>query len=548
MAYIAIHELSYAHPGGELLFTDVSFRVSGSSHVGLVGVNGVGKSTLLKLIIGHLSTDIGTVTTSGKLAYMSQDIGRGTVDQTIREIFLDTLAPSAKKTGYRLIAAENEMEGGSEKSALELAVAVNEWADIGGYDLESRWDRTTMRILGEPFEAISHRRVSTLSGGEGKQIALDALFSSDSEILLLDEPDNYLDIPGKRWLEKCVRESEKLILIISHDRELLSEATNKILTLEGSGCWIHGSSFADYAEARMKRNADLGDALTRWKEEERRLFHYYKLMKQRAAQNSGNASRANAAQSRWERFVDNGPPPPPIADKTISVKLVGNESARRAVKLESVGIDDIILPFTFDAHYGDRIGVIGNNGSGKSHLLNTIYGIAMPSEGRVVLGSRVNVGIFTQSNQKPEFSQRVLTDIVSDHVPEEEKAMRALARYGLQDAASRRFETLSGGQKARLEILCLEADGCNLLLLDEPTDNLDIDSSTALEGALDQFRGTLFAVSHDRHFLRTLKRFLYLSDDGGAYELDDYDSALDVLKHPDRIFSDKRVKELTSFS
>lgn len=546
MAYIAVQDLAYAHPGGDLLFAGVSFRASENAHIGLVGVNGVGKSTLLRMIAGQLVAQEGSISSSGTLAYMAQDIGFGTDNPTVREIFLYTSTPEVMRVGCQLVEAERKVASGDHGDALRLGIVVNDWADIGGYDLESSWDRTCMRVTGKSFNEICELPASKFSGGEVKQMALDNLFKSSADVLLLDEPDNFLDIPAKRWLEALIRESAKVIIIISHDRELLSQATNKILTLEGHGCWMHNSSFSDYADARQRRNESLGDALGRWKEEERRLFHYYKLMKQRAAQNSGNASRANAAESRWERFVQDGPPPTPVEDKSINIKMSGTDSARRVFKLDSVGIDDIFFPLSLEAHYGDRIGLIGNNGTGKSHLLKVVQGALAPSEGRATLGSRVTPGLFTQINRKPEYERREIIEIARDFLSDDEKAMKALARYGLQEAANRLFETLSGGQKARLDILCLEASGCNLLLLDEPTDNLDIDSSTVLEDALRKFNGTVLAVSHDRHFLKSLGRFVYLNVDGEAYELDDYTNAIEALVNPETATAGKRAILLTS--
>jgi ATPase subunit of ABC transporter with duplicated ATPase domains len=188
-------------------------------------------------------------------------------------------------------------------------------------------------------------------------------------------------------------------------------------------------------------------------------------------------------------------------------------------------VDDI----SFEVLPGRVVGVIGPNGSGKTHLIRLLAGEAVGHEGHVVVGPRVSPGLFTQLNARPDFASRKLLDIVVERLKAMEPAMRALARYGLQDAANRAYETLSGGQKARLEILCLEAEGHNLLLLDEPTDNLDIDSSEALETALDGFEGTVVAVSHDRAFLKRLDRFLLLDHDGSVTVLPDPGRALEAI-------------------
>ena len=155
---------------------------------------------------------------------------------------------------------------------------------------------------------IADRLVNELSGGEQKRLALEMLLTSDSANLLLDEPDNFLDIVGKRWLEQMLNDSPRTILLVSHDRELLARSTRKIVTLEGYGAWVHGQSFATYHEAREARQDRLEDALQRWNEEERRLYRHMRTMKQRAAISDANASQAQAAETRWKKFVDAGPP------------------------------------------------------------------------------------------------------------------------------------------------------------------------------------------------------------------------------------------------
>jgi ATPase subunit of ABC transporter with duplicated ATPase domains len=271
-----------------------------------------------------------------------------------------------------------------------------------------------------------------------------------------------------------------------------------------------------------------------------------KIMKQRAAVNFKNASKANAAETRWEKFVKAGPPPPPVPDQHVHVGLRGADSARRVLKLADVGIDDLFLPFSDEVHFGERVGLIGPNGTGKTHLLRALAGGEGPSDGTITLGPRTSVGMFTQINDRPDFLGRPVLEIVEERVGNYERAMKSLARYGLANHGRQEFETLSGGQKARLEILCLELEGHNVLLLDEPTDNLDIESSHALEQALDGFLGTVIAVSHDRTFLRRLDRFVLLNDDGEAWSLPDFDLAITALADPATVAQRKLAKLLTS--
>jgi len=254
-----------------------------------------------------------------------------------------------------------------------------------------------------------------------------------------------------------------------------------------------------------------------------------RTFKERAKYHDSWAKRASAMETRWRRFVDEGPPPAPVADQQIKVRLRGGDSARRVIALKRVAIDGLVRTFDEEVHFGERVGVVGPNGSGKSHLIRLLAGEAVGHDGEVVIGNRVSPGLFTQLNARPDFAGRTLLDIVIERTKATEPAMRGLARYGLQEAANRGYETLSGGQKARLEILCLELEGHNLLLLDEPTDNLDIDSAEALEAALEGFEGTVVAVSHDRTFLRRLDRFLHVGHDGRVASLPDARSALERI-------------------
>jgi ATPase subunit of ABC transporter with duplicated ATPase domains len=374
----------------------------------------------------------------------------------------------------------------------------------------------------------------TLSGGERKRLVLDVLFASDADVLLLDEPDNFLDVSAKLALERQIRESRKTVLMISHDREVLSGAVRSILTLEGNGAWLHGGPYASYPQAREDRQRRLGDAVKRWRDEERRLFALMKTFKQRARYSSDWAKKADAAETRWRRFSEGGPPPAPVAEAPIVMRIRGGDSARRVLDLRSLGIDGLVTPFSEEIHFGERVGVLGPNGSGKSQLMRVLAGERQPDDGELVVGPRVSAGFFTQMQSRGDLARRVVLDVVLDRVGGGgvQAAMGALARYGLADGAQRSYDVLSGGQKARLEVLVLELEGHNLLLLDEPTDNLDIESSEALERALASFQGTVVAVSHDRAFLRTMDRFLMVLHDGTVLSLPSYDAALEALTDP----------------
>ncbi len=546
MSHITVSNLAYAHPGGELLFSEVSFHLAPGTHAALVGANGVGKSTLMRILDGALHTDEGDAVAAGRVAYMAQDVGVADDGRTVRELLLSHAPRALRRAGEAVARHERELDEGDAEAGMRLGSAIGDWSALGGYELEGEWDASCRRIVRAPFTEVATRPAVTLSGGERKQLVLDVLFASDAEVLLLDEPDNFLDVPAKLALERTIRASSKTILMISHDRDLLSGAVDAIVTLEGNGAWVHGGSYATYPDARDERQRRLGDALKRWHEEERRLYRLMKTFKERARYSSDWAKKADAAETRWRRFRDEGPPPAPVTDATIAVRIRGGDAARRMLDLRAISIDGLLVPFSDEVHFGEHIGVIGPNGSGKSALLDVLAGRRAPDRGELVVGPRVSIGHFTQLQRRGDLAGRVVLETVLERVGAGglQQAMSALARYRLADAARRSYDVLSGGEKARLEVLALELDGHNLVLLDEPTDNLDIDSSEALEAALDSFEGGVLAVSHDRAFLRGLDRFLMVMHDGAVLALPSYDAALEAISDPDRAREVRLAKAL----
>ena len=525
-------ELEYAPPGSDSLFFDVSFTVSPGEHAALIGVNGVGKSTILRILAGEIEPDEGSFSLGGTVLRMTQEVGMAHPDQTLREMLIEVAPPALRVAGRALVAAEKAMLDGTS-DGVEYAERLGDWGDLGGYELEGRWEAAASRSVKTPVTDFATRKVGELSGGERKRLVLDLLLTSGADVLLLDEPDNYLDVPTRAWLEEQIKACASTILMVSHDRTLLSQVATKVICIEGSGCWVHGGSYRTFPEARRKRQEQLGDDLKRWNDEERRLFQHMKIMKQRAAQNFKNATKANAAETRWEKFVKAGPPPPPVPDQQILVRLRGADSARRVVQLNDVSIGDLFLPFSHEIYFGERVGLIGPNGTGKTHLLNALAGTLAADQGTVVSSGRARRSACSpRSTTGPSSMAGPASTSSATGGYDEEMAMKSLARYRIGQQSRQEFHTLSGGQKARLEILCLELDGHNVLLLDEPTDNLDVDSSEALEQALDGFEGTVIAVSHDRTFLAQLDRFVMITDDGEVFAIPDYELAMQALADP----------------
>src|SRR6202171_6093015 len=256
MAFIEVIGLGYTLPGKRLLFRDVEFKVASGQRVALIGGNGVGKSTLLRIVAGEDTEHIGTARVEGTHLYMRQFVA--SADTTVRELLRSLLPAASRSAGAELMAAELAAEqDASDAAGLRYAEAGAHSQGLGGYAEEAAWNAACGIVLGQPYDAVANRSIAQLSGGEAKRLLLEALFRSEANILLLDEPDNFLDLEGKRWLERRMIESNKTILLSSHDRELLSRTAEKLVTIESDGAWVHSGTFETYGEARIRRVENL---------------------------------------------------------------------------------------------------------------------------------------------------------------------------------------------------------------------------------------------------------------------------------------------------
>jgi ATPase subunit of ABC transporter with duplicated ATPase domains len=520
MGHVEAAHLSHALPDGRVLLDDVSFRVGDGAVAALVGPNGAGKTTLLRLVTGDITPQSGTVSSSGGLGVMRQFIGGIRDETTVRDLLLSVASQRIREAAARLDAAELVMmEREDEPAQMRYATALAEWGDAGGYEAEVHFDACCMAAIGISYDRCQWREVRTLSGGEQKRLVLESLLRGKDEVLLLDEPDNYLDVPGKIWLEQQLAAAAKTVLLVSHDRELLAACAQRIITVEDRHVWVHGGGFVGYADARRDRNERLDELRRRWDEEHEKLRQLMLMYKQKASYNDAMASRYQAAVTRLRKFEEAGPPELAPRDQNVKIRLRGGRTGKRAVICEGLELSGLMRPFDLEVWYSERVAVLGSNGSGKSHFLRLLAGEEVAHQGVARLGARVVPGMFAQTHARPDLAGRTPLDILmTEHALLINEAMSALARYELQVCARQPFGTLSGGQQARLQILLLELSGCTLLLLDEPTDNLDLASAEALQQGLDSYAGTVLAVTHDRWFAKSFDRFLVFGADGEVYE------------------------------
>jgi ATPase subunit of ABC transporter with duplicated ATPase domains len=515
VGHIEIGAVNYRLPDGRELLHDVSFRVGDGAKMALVGMNGSGKTTLLRIVAGDIQPHSGSVVRSGGLGVMRQFVGTGRGVSTVRDLLASVAAPALVDAYGELRAASRGMHG-DEAAQMRYAGALVRWGEAGGYDAEVFWDECCTRAIGLPYDSVQDRDVMTLSGGEQKKLVLEALLRGPDEVLLLDEPDNYLDVRGKRWLESRLAECEKTILYVSHDRELLARTAQQIITIEANTGWVYGGGFESYHDARSDRHARFEELHKRWDDERRKLADLVKRLQ------LAKSPKTQAAMTRLQRHEQREPELPPRS-QNIRMRLGGGRTGVRVLTCARLALTGLTESFDLEAFYGDRLAVLGGNGTGKSHFLRLLAGWpdtdSVKHSGEWKLGARVVPGHFSQTHEHPELTDRTLLQILWDDCAlRMEQAAPALNRYDLTSAREQTFGTLSGGQQARFQILLLELSGATLLILDEPTDNLDVASAEALESALEEFDGTVIAVTHDRWFARSFKRFVLFGADGSVRE------------------------------
>ncbi|TWH71909.1 ATPase subunit of ABC transporter with duplicated ATPase domains [Modestobacter roseus] len=536
VGYLDVTGVRFTLPDGRVLLDDVAFRVGEGAIAALVGENGAGKTTLLRIISGDLTPDAGSVALVGGLGVMRQFIGSVRDDTTVQQFLVDLAPPAVRAAWDGVEAAELAMmEDDDEPTQMAYANALATWGDVGGYDVEVTWDTVTVAALGVPYENCKYRGLNSLSGGEQKRLALECLLRGPDQVLLLDEPDNYLDVPGKRWLEERLLETRKTVLFVTHDRELLDRVADRVVTVEGGTAWVHAGSWAAYPEARAARHERMADLRRRWDEEHQRLVDLTRTMQQLAKNSPDMAARYHAMQTRLAKYEAAGPPPERPPEQQVQMRLRGGRTGVRVVMAEQLELTGLMQPFDVEIEYGDRVAVLGSNGAGKSHFLRLLAGQDVAHTGGWRLGSRVVPGFFAQTHAHPEWLDETLVDLLwrgeGDRPGVDRgRAMATLRRYGLAPSGDQLFRSLSGGQQARFQVLLLELSGATLLLLDEPTDNLDVLSAESLEAAIGAFDGTVITVTHDRWFARTFDRFLVFGADG------------QVRETPEPVFDEGRVQ------
>lgn len=533
MILINAHGVSKSY-GGRLILSGLDWTVADGARVGLVGANGAGKSTLLRILAGRDEATTGEITRQRGLsvAYLPQDIPGDTetplehalaVRPELADIEADLASCEAELADAGAIADLRRIEGALERQEALL----RRFDALGGPGFAGE-ARSHLRTLGLDDAAID-APTATLSGGQRKLAALGACLAQRPNVLLLDEPETHLDLQRREQLEALIRDFDGAVVIVSHDRYLLDETVDEIAELDHGAVRLWPGNYSAYTLARelaLQRNAEL---YTAQQKEIARLEEAIKRFKLWASivANERHIKQARNKQRQIDRMekVER----PVLQRRTMGLRFRSAErSGQKAIELRDVtvafGDEPILLGVNVEIRRGERVGVVGENGAGKSVLLKTLTGEIIPIDGQRWIGPSVTLGYYAQGQETLDLAKTPL-DLVREIKPSyEHLAMAQLGRFLFTyDQARQPARALSGGERSRLQLLLLMLGGANCLALDEPTNHLDIDSAEVLEAALEQYDGTVIVVSHDRYFLdRIADRIIEVTDGDARSSLGGY--------------------------
>jgi ATP-binding cassette subfamily F protein 3 len=506
--------------GATTLFSDVTFTIAAGERWGVVGRNGTGKTTLFKLMTGDLAPTHGTVSrqTGLSLSLLGQhrDFGdAATVWEAAAGPFADLLAleQSLAEQAHALAVASDEAALSRYGRDLER------FEREGGYRIAPRVDAVLQGLGFDPARARS-QSLAQLSGGERGRVGLARQLVAPSDILLLDEPTNHLDLETTQWLEGYLKELDRTVVLVSHDRAFLAAVVDRVLHFEGGTATPYVGGYEAFVQQRQERRLSQQRAFDKQQRTIASEADY--IARNIAGQNSKQAKGRRKKLERLPRLSA-----PVGEDGTMALRLdVGERGGDQVAVAKDVTLKVpgriLIERFSGRVMRGDRLGIIGPNGVGKSTLLRALVGERSPDGGELRVGSSINVGYYDQQLSSVPLDKSIY-DVIADLRPQWERRLVQghLGRFGFSgDEVQRRAETLSGGERARVALAMLMLTHANLLVLDEPTNHLDVESIEALEDAIEGYEGTIILVSHDRAMLRAIASRVWVLHERHITEFD----------------------------
>lgn len=537
MALLAASGISKSY-SARLLFKGVSFEIAPRDKVGLVGVNGCGKTTLFRILTGEEAPDAGSIMRHKgvRIGFMRQNV----------ENTSDTLYQSTVAAFDFLIRMERELERISEEisigsgdvsSLIASQQALNERYEREGGLTFRRRVRSTLLGLGFTEDEFA-RPLGDMSGGERNKAQLAKLLLSGAELLLLDEPTNHLDIQGVTWLEDFLKSYSGAFIVISHDRYFLDRVTNRTLEIKNGGLTATNGNYSRHVELMSTRNEILRRHYANQKKEIHRLEGV--VEQQRRWGQAHNFITAESKLKQIERLKAELVVPEKDTSSIhfkFSAKETGGNDVLMCDELSKSYDKPVFKNVSMHIRKGERVFLLGPNGCGKTTLMKIIMGLESQDSGTVRLGAKVQPGYYEQTMTSLDPASTALEEIHNAYprmdLTEVRSAMAAFLIRG--DEVFNEIRSLSGGEKARIQLLKLMLSGANLLLLDEPTNHLDISSREALEAALEDYDGTMLIITHDRYLVnRMADRILYMEKDGLTEYIGGYDDYLEAAAQKPR--------------
>ena len=530
--------------GADVLFHNINLQVVDHARVALVGRNGAGKTTLLKMIAGITQPDEGTITKAKGLSigYLAQDQGLDSQNSIWAE--LDTVFGSLHQMEAEIhhlegqLATVDSTTDRYQEILRDYDRLQEQFQEAGGFEIDSRMRGV---LTGFGFEEESYQRpVNSLSGGQKTKLALAKILLQAPQLLILDEPTNHLDMGVLTWLEDYLKGYSGALLIVSHDRYFLDRVVNEVYDLDNQTLHHYTGNYSAFVKNKTARLATEMKHYEQQKKEIAKLEDFVNKNLVRAS----TTKRAQARRRQLEKMERMERPQ--TDDKSIHFSFSSQkESGNEVLDVEGlkIGYQDTVLagPLTFNERKGQRVGIIGPNGIGKSTLLKTLLKKMPAIAGTIKFGANLDIGYYDQEQQQLHPEKTVLDEVWDDHPEIDETQIRNLLGSFLfvGDDVYKHVSDLSGGQKARLELTKLSFEPINFLILDEPTNHLDIDSREVLEGAINDFDGTVLFISHDRYFINQVATdVLAMQKDGITRYQGDYDDYLRAVTEQEQASAD----------
>ena len=522
MALLHVDNL-YKGFSGETLFKNISFSIDEKDKIGVIGINGAGKTTLIKMLLEEEENDVdpstnqrGTISKKGNLriGYLSQNINlnyENTVFDELMLVFGSVLEDYKKiqELSFRI----NLEPDNFDKIMEELAVVTTRYEQEEGYAIEYKVKQILNGLSVQ--EDLWKQKIGDLSGGQKSRVALGKILLEEPELLILDEPTNHLDLVAIEWLEKFLKDYNKAVMVVSHDRYFLDNVVGRIFEIEGHTLKTYKGNFTEYT---IQKEVYLSGAMKAFEKEQEKIKQMEEYIRRyKAGIKSKQARGRESLLNRMEKMEN-----PVVNVRKMKLKFdIDRPSVDRVLKIQNLSKSydgkKIFQNLNLEIFRGERVGIIGKNGVGKSTLLKIINGTEKADSGIVTIGEKVTIGYYDQNHKGLDEKASILNEFMFNY-PMSEEDVRRLAGGFLfpEEDVFKIIGSLSGGEKARVTLMKLILKKANFLVLDEPTNHLDIYSREVLEEALEDYQGTILIVSHDRYFLEGIVNTIYEITENGA--------------------------------